>query len=83
MLIEVISIGGSVLVEIVLSVPVLNKLVMSGLIKGGELAPLPLLKLLLCLVITFIHVSMLSAFLLTTCVLRLLLTLVKVVQVFL
>jgi len=80
---EVTSICGSVLVEIVLSIPVLNKLVVCGLIEGVELAPLPRLKLLLCLLITFIHILVLSAFLLVSGMLGFLLSLVQVVKVFL
>jgi len=82
LLLIVFRIRRSVLVEI-LSVSVLQKLIVCGLIERRELAPLPPLELLLRPLITLIHVPVLCHLLLISLLLRLILPLIQVEQVFL
>ena len=71
----IVGIGCSVLVE-VLGVPVFEELIMGGLIKRLELTPFPLLELVLCLLIAFIHVPVLCPLLLIPLLLCLILSLI-------
>ncbi len=82
LLLKIVCICRSVLIK-VLCVSVLQKLIVCGLIKCRELAALPLFKLLLRPLIVLIHVPVLCPLLLISLLLRLILPLIQVEQVFL
>jgi hypothetical protein len=81
-LLIVIRIRSSVLV-VILGISVLDEFIMSSLIEGRELAAFPLFKLLLRMLITFIHIFMLCTLLLIPLLLSLSLPLIQIVKIFL